>query len=120
MAISLSRTGEPLCQATTRFSYSAACSIWPVASTVTFCRLPSSAPTGVEELAAATAVLTCVERQAARRRGVGIDGDAHGEFLLAEHQHLRDAGNLRDLLGENLFGVVVDLATAAASSRPAR
>ncbi len=50
-----------------------------------------------------------VERQAARGGRVGVDVDAHGEFLLAEHQHLRDAGDLRNLLGEDLFGVVVDL-----------
>ena len=62
-------------------------------------------------MAAATAVADVVERQAARRRRVRIDGDAHGEFLLAEHQHLRDAGDLRNLLGEDLLGVVVDLAT---------
>jgi hypothetical protein len=46
-------------------------------------------------------------RQAARRRLVGIDLHAHGEFLLTENLHLRDAGDLRNLLRENLLGVIV-------------
>ena len=44
-----------------------------------------------------------VERQSARGGGVGIDGDPHREFLLAEDQHLGDAGDLRNLLGEHLL-----------------
>ena len=34
-------------------------------------------------------VADSVERQAARGGGVGVDRDAHREFLLAEYQHLR-------------------------------
>ena len=38
-------------------------------------------------------VADVVERQAARRGFVGIDRDAHGEFLLPENEHLRDTGD---------------------------
>ncbi len=43
-------------------------------------------------------VADVVERDVARRRRHRIDLDAHGEFLRAVDQHLRDAGQLRDLL----------------------
>ena len=50
-----------------------------------------------------------LERDAVRgqRRRVGLH--AHGEVLLAGHQHLRDAGHRRDLLRQDGEGVVVDL-----------
>jgi hypothetical protein len=37
-----------------------------------------------------------------------VDLHAHGRLLLAADGHLRDAGDLRDLLRENVLGVVVD------------
>ena len=52
-------------------------------------------------------VLDVVEGQAARVGGVRIGVDAHGEFLLAEHQHLRDARQLRDRRGEDFLGVII-------------
>ena len=48
-----------------------------------------------------------VQRQAARGRKVRVGLDANGVFLLTEDQHLRNARNLRNLLGENLLGVFV-------------
>ena len=49
-----------------------------------------------------------LERDVARSRGDGIDLDAYGEFLRAVDQYLRDAGKLRDLLGERDLTVFVD------------
>ena len=53
-------------------------------------------------------ILHIVERQAARRHGVRIDMDAHGEALDAENLHLRHAGKLRDLLLQHRLGIIVD------------
>jgi hypothetical protein len=50
-----------------------------------------------------------VERQPARGRCVRVGLDADGVLLLAEDGNLGDAGNLRDLLREDLLGVVVRL-----------
>ena len=48
-----------------------------------------------------------VDGDVARGGLFGIDLHAHGEFLLTEDQHLRDAGDLRNLLREILLGVIV-------------
>ena len=52
-------------------------------------------------------VANVVQRQAACEGCVRISIDAHCVFLLPEHDDLRHAGQLGNLLGENLFRVIV-------------
>jgi hypothetical protein len=48
------------------------------------------------------------QRQAARRRSFGIGLHAHGEFLRAVDQHLRNARNLRQRLRDGDVAIFVD------------
>ena len=57
-----------------------------------------------------------VEADAAGGQRVGVDLHAHGVFLRAEHQHLRDPAQARDALGEQRLGVFVDRRQRQASA----
>ena len=73
-----------------------------------FCRGPTSVPTGEFELVLATTLRMSSSEMLRCGGGYRIDLDAHREPLRAVHQHLRDAGQLRNLLRQHQLGVVVD------------
>ena len=53
-------------------------------------------------------IANVVQRHAARCRLVRIDANANRVFLLAENQHLGDAGQLRNLLRKHLLAIIID------------
>ena len=79
----------------------------PVASSVTACCSPCKRADRRAGIGLGNHAADIVERNVARGRRDRIDLDTHREFLRAEHQHLGDAGQLRNLRRQHGFGIVV-------------
>ena len=97
--------------------YSSALVMAPEAVSVTFCSGPYERSDRRVGIGLGDDVADVVERNIARRRRHRIDLDPHGEFLRAIDQHLRDAGQLRNLLRERDLARTRRQRTAAASAR---
>ena len=69
---------------------------------------PLIEPLGASTVAALMTLGHVLHLQAQRGELDGIDLHAHRRLLLAADRHLRDARDLRDLLREDVLGVVVD------------
>ena len=68
---------------------------------------PLIEPLGASTVAALMTLGDVFHLQSQRRELDGVDLHAHSRLLLAADADLRDAGNLRNLLRQDVLGVVV-------------
>ena len=66
-------------------------------------------PLALETVALTRLSADVLERQAHRGEARRVDLHVDGALPLAADEHLRDAGDLRDLLRQDVVGVVVDV-----------
>ena len=82
---------------------------WSLSWMVKVCFGPMSAPLGVLTVAMPICVPHVLELHALLDQLRRIDLDPYGGRLLAADTHERDARDLAEVLGENIFGRVVDV-----------